>query len=42
MIKQQRHNQIEQQGSVKHGELGDVKRDKQMQANEKYRNKVKG
>lgn len=42
MVKQQRHNQIEQDGSVKHGELGDVRRDKQIQANQQYRNKVKG
>ena len=42
MVKQQRHNQIEQEGSVKHGDLGDIRRDKQMKANEQYRHKAKG
>tara|TARA_B100000029_G_scaffold284648_1_gene278472 strand:+ start:7117 stop:8136 length:1020 start_codon:yes stop_codon:yes gene_type:complete len=42
MVKQQRHNQIEKEGSVKHGDLGDIRRDKQMSANEQYRNRVKG
>jgi hypothetical protein len=42
MVVKQRHNQIQETGAIKHGELNDVKRDLQVQANEQYKNQVRG
>jgi hypothetical protein len=42
MVVKQRHNQIQKAESLKHSDLIDVRRDLQVQANEQYKNKVKG
>ena len=43
MVIKQRHNQIQDaQSPLNHSDLTDVRRDLQMQANEQYKNKVKG
>ena len=42
MVVNQRHKQIQEAGSLKHADLADVRRDLQVQANEQYKNKVRG
>jgi hypothetical protein len=42
MVVKQRHNQIQEAESIKHADLADVRRDLQMQANEQYKDNVKG